>query len=125
MFVLVLPVGGRSSESTGPRLPSPDRFQTVTVDSPELVAAKRLLDAARASGFAFERIGPGEDAPLRGTRTCPEWSDEVYVGGFSEGCTAIRRRRSSLIVPGGMPVAQRVSGDAITVLHTVVADWPV
>lgn len=93
-------------------------------DSPELVTAKRLLDAARASGFAFQRIGTGEDAPLRGTRTNLEWCDEVYVGGFSEGCTAIRRRRSSLIVPGGMPVAQRVTGDALTVLHTVISDWP-
>jgi len=36
-----------------------------------------------------------------------------------------RRRRSSLVVPGGLPVVQRVSGDALTVLHTVVTDWPV
>jgi hypothetical protein len=25
--------------------------------------------------------------------------------------------------PGGLPVAQQVDGDALTVLHTVVCDW--
>jgi hypothetical protein len=40
-------------------------------DSPELVAAKRLLDVAKNDGFAFERIAPGEDGPLRGVRETP------------------------------------------------------
>jgi hypothetical protein len=94
-------------------------------DSPQLAAAKRLLDAAKQAGFAFERIAPGEDAPLRGVRRTTEWLDELYLAGFSEpqSCTAIRRRRSSLIVPGGLPVAARIRGDALTVLHTVVSDW--
>lgn len=92
-------------------------------DSPQLAAAKRLLDAAKQAGFAFERIAPGEDAPLRGVRWTPEWLDELYLAGFSESCTAIRRRRSSLIVPGGLPVAARIRGDALTILHTVVSDW--
>jgi hypothetical protein len=67
-------------------------------------------------GFRFERIAPGPDGPLRGIRKTLEFRDEVYVAGFwePESCTAIRRRRSSLVVPGGMPVAQRVTGDAIT-----------
>jgi hypothetical protein len=94
-------------------------------DSPDVVAAKRLLDAARSTGFSFHRIAAGPDAPLRGIRTSPDWRDEIYLGGFSEGCSAVRHRRSSLIVPGGMPVAYRVSGDAITVLHTVVCDWTI
>jgi hypothetical protein len=95
-------------------------------DSPDLAAAKRLLDAAKAGGFAFQRVAPGEDGPLRGVRQSVEWVDELYLSGLWEpdSCTAIRRRRSSLIVPGGLPVAQRVSGDALTVLHTVVVDWP-
>jgi hypothetical protein len=38
-------------------------------------------------------------------------------------CT--RRRRSSLVLPGGLPVAEQVSGDALTVLHTVLSDWAV
>lgn len=96
-------------------------------DSPDLAAAKRLLDAAKDAGFSFQRIAPGEDAPLRGVRQSTEWLDEIHLGGLwaPQSCTAIRRRRSSLVVPGGLPVAQRVSGDALTVLHTVVTDWPV
>jgi hypothetical protein len=94
-------------------------------DGPELAAAKRLLDAAKDAGFTFARIAPGEDAPLRGMRQTREWVDEMYLAGFSQpqSCTAIRRRRYSLVVPGGLPVAARVDGDALTVLHTVVADW--
>ena len=34
-------------------------------DSPDLAAAKRLLDSAKAAGFAFERIAPGEDSPMQ------------------------------------------------------------
>lgn len=93
-------------------------------DSPDLQAAKRLLDLAKMRGFAFERIALGEDGPLRGTREGLEWVDEVYVSGFSDSCAAIRRRRYSLIVPGEMPVFHKVIGDALTVLHTVTSDWP-
>jgi hypothetical protein len=95
-------------------------------DSPELVAAMRLLDDAKDSGFAFQRIAPGEDGPLRGVRQTVEWVDELYLAGFGEpgSCSAIRRRRYSLIVPGGLPVTQRISGDALTVLHIVVRHWP-
>jgi|SRR6185437_7290566 hypothetical protein len=92
-------------------------------DGPQLAAAKRLLDAAKDAGFAFVRIAPGPDGHLRGTRQTREWIDEVYIGGFTNSCTALRRRRSSLVVPNGQPVAVRVDGDAIEVLHTVVADW--
>jgi hypothetical protein len=95
-------------------------------EGPDLIAAKRLLDAAKSRGFAFARIAPGEDGPLRGVRDTPEHRDEIYLSGFGapESCTAIRRRRSSLVVPGGLPVTARVTGDALTVLHTVVSDWP-
>jgi hypothetical protein len=31
--------------------------------------------------------------------------------------------KSSLVVPGCLPVTERVTGDAISVLHTVIADW--
>ncbi len=51
-------------------------------DSPELVAAKLLLDVAKNDGFAFERIAPGEDGPLRGVRETPRWRDEIYLAGF-------------------------------------------
>ncbi len=84
-----------------------------------------MLDEAKDRGFAFERTGPGEDAPLLGVRESVEWVDEIVLAGFSEAesCCALRRRRSSLVVPGGLPVAERVSGDALTVLHTVLWDW--
>lgn len=94
-------------------------------DSPEVVAAKRLLDAAKDGGFVFQRLAPGPDGPLRGVRETVEWCDEIYLAGCGQpnSCTAIRRRRSSLIVPGGLPVTERVTGDALTVLHAVVCDW--
>ncbi|PZS31476.1 MAG: hypothetical protein DLM61_08505 [Pseudonocardiales bacterium] len=98
----------------------------MTTDSPYLAAAKRLLDAAKSEGFAFERIALGEDGPLRGVRKSAEWIDEIYLAGFSQpdSCSAIRRQRCSLIMPGGLPVTQQVEGDALTVLHTVMSDWP-
>ena len=93
-------------------------------DSPDLAAAKRLLDAAKERGFTFERIALGEDGPLRGVRETVSWIDEIYLEGLWDPCSAIRRRRYSLIVPGGLPVAARVDGDALEVLHTVLSDWP-
>jgi hypothetical protein len=92
-------------------------------ESPELAAAKRLLDAAKNGGFRFERIATGQDAPLLGVRESLEWRDTIYLGGFSCSCSATRARKSSLIVPGDLPVTQRVAGDVLTVLHTVVSDW--
>jgi hypothetical protein len=92
-------------------------------DSPDLRAAKRLLDLAKQQGFAFVRTRTDEDAPLRGVRETVGWIDEVMVAGFSECCEATRRRRYPLIVPGGMPVTKRVTGDALSVLHTVTSDW--
>lgn len=83
----------------------------------------RLLDLAKQQGFAFMRTSTDEDAPLRGVRETVGWLDEVVVAGFSECCEATRRRRYSLIVPGGMPVTKRVTGDALTVLRTVTSDW--
>jgi hypothetical protein len=97
----------------------------MSADSPDLVAAKRLLDAAKDQGFRFQRIAPGPDGSLRGVRETPEFLDELYLAGFSEpqSCTAIRRRRYGLLVPEGLPVTARIQGDALTVLHTVVNDW--
>lgn len=93
-------------------------------DGPELAAAKRLLDLAKSQGFAFQRVAPSVDGPLFARRETSEHCDEIYLGGFGRSCYATRARKSSLIVPGGLPVTTRVDGDALTVLHTVVADWP-
>lgn len=90
---------------------------------PDLAAAMRLLDAAKAAGFTFQRVAPGEDGPLLGVREGFNYRDEIFLGGFGERCHATRRRKSSLVVPGGLPVTEQVAGDVLTVLHTVVSDW--
>ena len=104
--------------------PQPARILSSTdaTDPPELAAAKRLLDLAKDRGFRFWRTTPGEDGPLWGERDTPEWSDTIYISGFSEGCNATRARKSLLIVPSGLLTTERVSGNAIEVLHTV-CDW--
>jgi hypothetical protein len=93
------------------------------VDGPELTAAKRLLDAAKSQGFTFQRIAPGPDGPLLGVRETVDYRDTCYLSGFGEGCSATRARKYSLVVPGGLPITERVSGNALAVLHTVVSDW--
>jgi hypothetical protein len=95
----------------------------MTAESPELAAAKRLLDTAKRGGFSFQRIAPGPDGPLWGVRETDDWRDTIYLAGFGHACTATRARKSSLIIPGGPLVTQRVNGDALSVLHTVLNDW--
>lgn len=95
----------------------------VSADSPDLVAAKRLLDAAKRGGFRFMRVAPGPDGPLWGVRETLDWRDTIYLAGFGQACTACRSRKSSLIIPGGPLVTQQVAGDAVSVLHTVVCQW--
>jgi hypothetical protein len=95
-----------------------------STDSPEVAAAKRLLDLAKDHGFTFVRIAPGEDGPLLGVRETPVWFDQIFLAGFADSCHATRARKSLLVIPAGPLVAERVSGDALTVLHVVVADWP-
>ena len=90
--------------------------------SPDLAAAKRLLDAAKRGGFRFQRVAPGPDGPLWAVREIFRWKDIIYLAGFREACSATRSCKSSLIVPGGPLVTQRVDGDAVSVLHTVVCD---
>jgi len=97
----------------------------VVADSPELAAAKRLMDLAKDQGFVFQRVALGEDGPLLGVRESLEYRDQIYIGDFYSGCSATRARKSSLIIPGGMPVTARVEGEALIVLHTVVSDWPI
>lgn len=95
----------------------------MVADSPELAAAKRLLDLAKSQGFTSQRIAPGPDGPLFARRETTEHHDEIYLGGFGDSCHATRARKSSLIVPGAPLITARVSGDALSVLHTVLSDW--
>lgn len=92
----------------------------MTADSPDLVIAKRLLDHVKAQGFRFQRVAGGPDAALLGTRHADEWTDIVYLDGFSRGCYALRERTTSLVVPGGTLVERRVTGGALNVLNSVL-----
>ncbi|MGH3753475.1 MAG: hypothetical protein ACRDRP_12400 [Pseudonocardiaceae bacterium] len=91
----------------------------MTTDSPDLVIAKRLLDHVKAQGFQFQRVD-GPDGALLGTRHADEWTDTVYLDGFSRGCYATRERTTSLVVPGSARVERRATGDALNVLNTVL-----
>ncbi|MGH3916800.1 MAG: hypothetical protein ACRDTC_25835 [Pseudonocardiaceae bacterium] len=96
----------------------------MATDSPDVVVGMRLLDHAKSQGFTFRRIAPGPDGPLEGVRDTDQWRDTIYLGGFSEGCSATRSRKSPLLVPGDLLVTDRVAGDALNVLNTVVSRWP-
>lgn len=91
----------------------------MTTDSPDLVTAKRLLDHVKAQGFQFQRVD-GPDGALVGTRHTEEWTDTVYLDGFSRDCYALRERKTSLVVPGGTLVERRATGGALNVLNTVL-----
>jgi len=92
-------------------------------ESPDVVIGMRLLDTAKRHGFVFQLLAPGPDGPLWGVRDTEQWRDTLYLGGFSTGCSATRSRKSSLIVPGDLLVAERVSGGALHVLNVVVSSW--
>ena len=50
-------------------------------DSPELAAAKRLLDAAKDRGFTFERIALGKTHPYAEYGKAPAgWTKSTSVG---------------------------------------------
>ena len=95
-------------------------------DSPDIAIGRRLLDHLKLSGFRFQRIAPGPDGPLFGVRETDNWRDTIYLAGFWEpdSCSATRQRKSALIIPGGLPVTEQVSGDALNVLNTVLSTWP-
>jgi hypothetical protein len=92
----------------------------MTSESRDLVIAKRLLDHAKLRGFQFHRVGDGPDGALLGTRRTGDWTDTVYLDGFSCGCYALRERTTSLAVPGPGLVERRTAGDVLNVLNTVL-----
>jgi len=67
---------------------------------------------------------PNRLGPLFARRETAGYHDEIYLDGFDDSCHATWARKSSFIVPGGLPITARVTGDPLTVLHTVVSDWP-
>jgi hypothetical protein len=88
----------------------------------DLAGVMELMEEARQHGFRFERIATGPDASVLGRRASVNYVDEVYLAGFGRDCTGIRRKRYNMIVPGGLLVTERVSGDARNVLLRV-AEW--
>lgn len=58
----------------------------MAADSPDLVIAKRLLDHVKARGFQFQRVAEGPDGALLGIRNIGEWTDTLYLDGFSRDC---------------------------------------
>ena len=86
----------------------------MVAESPDVVIGMRLLDTAKRQGFQFRRLAPGPDGPLWGIQDTENWRDTIYLSGFwaPDSCSAVRRRKSSLIVPGDLLVAERVCGCA-------------
>ncbi len=89
-----------------------------------LVEAMRLRALATARGFRFQRVAPGPDGPLLGVRDTPRWHDRIYLAGFSVDCSATRRHKSRLSLPGGPPGGEQVCGDALSVLGAAVGWSP-
>lgn len=89
-------------------------------ESPDLVIAMRLLDHAKLRGFQFQRVADGPDGALLGIRHTGEWTDTLYINGFSRDCYALRERTTSLVVPNSALVERRAAGDALNVLNAVL-----
>lgn len=92
----------------------------MVAETPDLVIARRLLDHAKARGFQFRRVAEGPDGALLGIRHFGDWTDTVYVGGFSDNCFGMRERTTSLLAPGDTLVERRTTGDALNVLNAVL-----
>ncbi|MGQ0773012.1 MAG: hypothetical protein ACT4NY_01090 [Pseudonocardiales bacterium] len=92
----------------------------MTGDGPDLVIAMRLLDHAKLRGFQFWRVAGGPDGALLGSRHTGDWTDTIYLDGFSRDCYALRTRTTSLIVPGNTLVEHHTTGDALNVLNAVL-----
>ena len=90
-----------------------------TVNDPHVAAVERLIELARERGFIFTPAG--EDGSQWGERTGPQWIDVLFLG-VSGPCNAVRSRRGHL-APGEPLFAHRVSGPALSVLHTVLYSW--
>jgi hypothetical protein len=90
-------------------------------DSPDLERAKQLIDQLKLNGFWFQRLAPGEDAPLVGHRVSQRWLDLIHIEGFSRHCFAWRQQASPLIGPACGPQRRRVDGTALDVLSEVLS----
>jgi hypothetical protein len=65
-------------------------------ESRDVLIGMRLLDHARRHGFQFQPVDGGPDGALLGTRDREDFTDIVFLAGFSRDCYALRQRTSSL-----------------------------
>ncbi|HET9256057.1 MAG TPA: hypothetical protein VFO16_12760 [Pseudonocardiaceae bacterium] len=91
-----------------------------TVDDPHAAAVERLIDLARERGFVFTPAG--EQGSQRGERVAPEWIDVVFLRA-SGHCNAVQSLRTR-VAPGEPLFTERITGPALSVLHTVLRTWP-
>jgi hypothetical protein len=89
-------------------------------DSPGREAVTLLLALATRRGFTFTPAG--QDGALWGERGSAQWRDVMFLG--ASGHANAARASTGMLVPGEPLFAERVSGSALTVLHTVVYGWP-
>jgi hypothetical protein len=79
-----------------------------------------LLGLAARRGFTFTPAG--EDGSLWGERVSAQWRDVMFLGASGHGNAA--RASTGALVSGEPLFTDRVSGTALSVLHTVVYGWP-
>jgi hypothetical protein len=53
---------------------------------------------------------PNRLGPLYARRETAGYHDEIYLGGFDDSCHATWARKSSFIVPGGLPITPASPG---------------
>ena len=95
----------------------------MVAESPDAVIGMRPLDLAKCHGFRFRRLAPGPDGPLWGGRETEQWRETVYLSGFwaPDSCSATPALQVPPTRSRELLVTERVPGDALNVLNTVVS----
>jgi hypothetical protein len=82
-------------------------------------ATEQLIDLARRRGFTF--VPAGEGGSQWGERNGPGWLDVVFINAYGPS-NSVRSRRGHT-APGEPLFTDKISGTALTALHTVTS-WP-
>jgi hypothetical protein len=91
-----------------------------TSADPDREAVTRLMDLAIRRGFSFTPAG--ERGSLWGERVSARWRDVVFL--CASGHANAARASIGPLAPGEPLLTDRVSGTALTILHTIVYTWP-
>jgi hypothetical protein len=111
---------GTAIPADGLSWPHGHEVPVTAVDDPHVAAVERLVELAKQRGFTFTPAG--EQGSLWGERVAPGRIDVVFLGD-SGHCNAVRSRRGHL-APGEPLFTERITGPALSVLHTVLHTWP-